>query len=177
MLNALELAPRLIGVELLVDGVGGRIVETEAYLADDPASHSFRGPTMRNAVMFGAPWHAYVYRIYGLHWCLNVVAVGAGAVLIRAIEPMRGLGEMHARRGAAANLCNGPGRLAQALGITSAHNGLTLERPPFSIIDRVHEPAISCSTRIGISKAVGHLWRFGLVGSPFVSRPFPRLEG
>lgn len=169
-LNALELAPRLIGMRLFVDGVGGIIVETEAYLADDPASHSFRGPTSRNAAMFGPSWHAYVYRSYGLHWCLNIVASGDGAVLIRAIESTDGLAEMRARRGGANNLCNGPGRLAQALGITSVHNGLSLERAPFAIFDRSHEPEISCSTRVGISKAAHQPWRFGLAGSRFLSR-------
>lgn len=173
-LTALELAPRLIGVGLLVDGVGGTIVETEAYLADDPASHSFRGPTPRNAAMFGPSWHAYVYRSYGLHWCFNIVAAGDGAVLIRAIEPTDGLAEMQARRGSMINLCNGPGRLAQALGITSAHDGLSLERSPFSIVDRTHAPEISCSARIGISKAAEQPWRYGLAGSRFVSKPFPK---
>ncbi|MGO4175589.1 DNA-3-methyladenine glycosylase [Bosea sp. TAF32] len=173
-LNALELAPRLIGVALLVDRIGGIIVETEAYLADDPASHSFRGPTLRNAAMFGPSWHAYVYRSYGLHWCLNIVAEGAGAVLIRAIEPTVGLVEMRARRGATVNLCNGPGRLAQALGITSAHDGLSLERHPFSIVDRSYAPEIVCSTRVGISKAAERPWRYGLAGSRFLSRAFPK---
>lgn len=173
-LNALELAPRLIGMKLLVGGVGGSIVETEAYLADDPASHSFRGPRPRNAAMFGPSWHAYVYRSYGLHWCLNIVAEGAGAVLLRAIEPTEGLAEMRARRGSRVSLCNGPGRLAQALGITGAHNGLSLECQPFSIVDRAHTPEISSSTRIGISKATEQPWRFGFAGSRFVSRAFPK---
>ncbi|MGO4407701.1 DNA-3-methyladenine glycosylase [Bosea sp. RAF48] len=143
-------------------------------LADDPASHSFRGLTPRNAAMFGPSWHAYVYRSYGLHWCLNIVAEGAGAVLLRAIEPTDGLAEMRARRRSTVTLCNGPGRLAQALGITGAYNGLSLERRPFSIVDRSHAPEISRSTRIGISKAAEQPWRYGFAGSRFVRRAFPK---
>ena len=172
-LNALQLAPRLLGVEILVAGVGGTIVETEAYLVDDPASHSFRGPTPANFAMFGPAWHAYVYRSYGLHWCLNIVAEGSGAVLIRALEPRYGLEEMQARRGSALHLCSGPGRLAQALGISGAHNGLSLNRPPFEWMDRSGEPEIASGPRIGISKAAEQPWRFGLAGSSFLSRPFP----
>ena len=162
-------------MELLVEGVGGTIVETEAYLADDPASHSFRGPTASNAAMFGPAWHAYVYRSYGLHWCFNVVAAGAGAVLIRALEPRYGLDVMQARRRTPLHLCGGPGRLAQALGLSSAHNGLSLDLPPFALIDRSCEPAIACGPRIGITKAAHYPWRFGLAGSRFLSRPFPRI--
>lgn len=171
----MQLAPRLIGMELLVDGAGGAIVETEAYLADDPASHSFRGPTARNSVMFGPAWHAYVYLSHGLHWCLNIVAADNGAVLIRALEPLHGIGAMQARRRGSANLCNGPGRLAQALGVTIAHNGRSLDCPPFLIVDRLRDPEIAVSTRIGISKAAERPWRYGLAGSRFVSRPFPML--
>lgn len=176
-LNAFELAPRLIGMELLVEGVGGTIVETEAYLANDPASHSFRGPTRTNAAMFGPAWHAYVYRSYGLHWCFNVVATGNGAVLIRALEPRHGIEVMQARRGAMIQLCNGPGRLTQALGLSGIHDGKSLDLPPFAFIERPCEPAIICGPRIGISKAADHPWRFGLAGSRFLSRPFAPMSG
>lgn len=171
-LNAPALAQRLIGVALLVDGVGGPIVETEAYTRDDPASHSFRGPTLYNAAMFGACLHAYVYRSYGLHWCLNAVAVDGGAVLIRALAPERGIDRMADRRGSPKNLCSGPGRLAQALGVNASHNGLSLSEPPFLLIDRSSPPILACGPRIGISKARDRLWRFGLAGSPHLSRPF-----
>lgn len=170
--DALELAPRLIGMDLLVEDVGGMIVETEAYRIDDPASHSFRGPTEANAAMFGPAWHAYVYRSYGLHWCFNIVAAGGGAVLIRALAPKYGLETMAARRGTAVNLCAGPGRLAQALAITGALNGLSLDEWPFKMVERSFAPAIVAGPRIGISKAVDHAWRFGLAGSPHFSRPF-----
>ena len=126
-----EVAPELIGATLLFNGMGGKIVEVEAYDQTDPAAHSFRGQTERNAVMFGPPGHAYVYRSYGIHWCLNFVCARAGvasAVLIRAIEPTEGLVRMQRRRGLANGdnrlLCSGPGRLCEALGITGAHNGL-----------------------------------------------------
>jgi DNA-3-methyladenine glycosylase len=171
-LNALDLAPRLIGAVLLVDGVGGTVVETEAYLRSDPASHSFRGPTTANAPMFGQPWHAYVYRSYGLHWCFNIVAAEQGAVLIRALAPEHGIAEMISRRGTTENLCSGPGRLAQALGLSSRHSGLSLAEPPFALTPRFSKAEIVCGPRIGISKAVDHLWRFGLAGSPYISRPF-----
>jgi len=172
-----DVARALIGATLLVDGVGGRIVETEAYDQADPAAHTFGGPTKRNASMFGPPAHAYVYRSYGLHWCLNLVCrePGHGAgVLIRAIEPTSGLDTMARRRGLADPrlLCAGPGRVGEALGITSAHNGLPLDRPPF-LVQAPDAPAeIVCGPRIGISKAVEQPWRFGLAGSKFVSRPF-----
>lgn len=170
--NALALAPRLIGMKLLVNGVGGTIVETEAYLREDPASHSFRGLTRANAVMFGLPWHAYVYQSYGLHWCFNVVAEEYGAVLVRALTPEVGIEQMVTRRGAVAGLCNGPGRLTQALGITGEHNGAALDKPPFELIDRNAAPEIITGPRIGITKAVAEPWRFGLAGSPYLSKPF-----
>src|SRR6476661_5753274 len=134
-----EIAARLIGLTLLVDGVGGRIVETEAYDREDPASHSFAGPNPRNASMFGPPGRAYVYRSYGIHWCLNFVCREAGhgaGVLIRAVEPKAGLETMRERRGLPDErlLCAGPGRVGQALAITRALDGLRLDRPPFRLL-------------------------------------------
>ncbi|WP_274532945.1 DNA-3-methyladenine glycosylase [Bosea sp. Root483D1] len=171
-LDAVAMAARLIGATLLVEGVGGTIVETEAYTRDDPASHSFRGQTRANAAMFGPAWHAYVYRSYGLHWCFNIVAAGQGAVLIRAIVPEHGVEQMIARRGSTIRLCSGPGRLAQALGVTSAHNDLSLSEQPFEVIEPNNQPELICGPRIGISKAIEQPWRFGLAGSPCLSRPF-----
>ena len=175
-------AQQLIGVELLIDGVGGRIVETEAYDMLDAASHSFGGPTERNGAMFGHPGHAYVYRSYGIHWCLNFVCRehghGAG-VLIRALEPLVGLDQMRARRGLddPRLLCSGPGKLCQALDVTRAHNGMALNAAPFALSapdSSVSPVALVDGPRIGISKAMDLPWRFGLAGSRFVSRPFPR---
>ncbi|MCK9689283.1 DNA-3-methyladenine glycosylase [Scleromatobacter humisilvae] len=172
-------AHALIGATLLVDGVGGVIVETEAYDQSDPASHTHMGPTARNAAMFGPSGHAYVYRSYGIHWCLNFTCreVGHGAgVLIRALEPRVGLEQMAQRRGLSDPrlLCSGPGRLGQALGITKAHYGLPLDRPPFFVAAPDEATESLVGPRIGISKAVDAPWRFGLVGSRFLSKPFAK---
>ena len=172
-LSAVALAQRLIGTTLLVDGIGGTIVETEAYTCDDPASHSFRGVTRSNKSMFGPELHAYVYRSYGLHWCFNIVAAGNAAVLIRALAPEHGILAMRDRRGNSHNLCSGPGRLTEALAISDVHDGLSLARPPFRLEDRKAEVTIISGPRIGISRAVERPWRFGIVGSPHLSRPFP----
>jgi DNA-3-methyladenine glycosylase len=172
-----EVAPELIGATLTFNGVGGIIVEVEAYHHTDPAAHSYNGPTPRNAVMFGPPGFAYVYRSYGIHWCVNFVCEAAGsasAVLIRALEPTIGLPAMRRRRGLADArlLCSGPGRLTEALGITGAHNGLALDAPPFAIRARESSPPIATGIRIGITKAAELPWRYGLAGSPYLSKPF-----
>ena len=172
-----EVAPDLIGVTLLVDGVGGLIVEVEAYHHTDPAAHSFRGPTPRNLVMFGPPGYLYVYRSYGIHWCMNLVCEkegSASAVLIRAIEPTHGLPAMRRRRGVHDEraLCSGPGKLTEALGVTHAQNGLALDAPPFAIHARVGQVDVVTGIRIGLTKAVDLPWRYGLKGSKFLSKPF-----
>jgi DNA-3-methyladenine glycosylase len=172
-----EVAPELVGALLLFKGVGGEIVEVEAYHHTDPAAHSFRGPTARNTVMFGPPGYAYVYRSYGVHWCLNFVCEpkgSASAVLVRAVAPAAGLAVMRRRRGIADErlLCSGPGRLCEALGITGAHDGLALDAPPFRLLARRHECEIAVGPRIGITKAVEHPWRYGLKGSRYLSRRF-----
>ena len=173
------MAQALIGCVLLVDGVGGRIVETEAYDREDPASHSHSGPTDRNRAMFGPPGRAYVYRSYGIHWCLNFVCreEGHGAgVLIRALEPLQGIDVMCQRRGLhdLRLLCAGPGRVGQALAIQHAYNGHRLDRKPFEVLAAEHPHPIAVGPRIGISKAADVPWRFGLAGSPFLSRRFPK---
>lgn len=174
-----EAARALVGCTLLVDGVGGTIVEVEAYAPDDPASHSFRGENARNATMFRPAGHLYVYRSYGVHWCANVVCceVGTGAaVLLRALEPTRGIDEMRARRGLedVRMLCSGPGRLTQALGISGAHDGLALDRPPFELIAATEPADVVAGPRVGITRAVELPWRYSVSGSLFVSRPRPR---
>ena len=175
--SSLDVAQALIGAGVFVDGVGGTIVETEAYDQDDPASHSYAGHTARNAAMFGPPGHAYVYRSYGIHWCLNFVCMprghGAG-VLIRALEPTAGIDRMRERRGVddVRLLCAGPGRLCQALGVSHAHNALRLDREPFRVVARSAEAvAVHAGERIGISKSRELPWRFVLAGSRYLSKP------
>jgi DNA-3-methyladenine glycosylase len=169
----------LIGATLLVGGIGGPIVEVEAYHHTDPAAHSYGGRTVRNAIMFGPPGYAYVYRSYGIHWCLNFVCEGEGsasAVLIRALMPAVGLAKMRRRRGLndEALLCAGPGRLCQALAITGAHDGMALDREPFTLIARAAPVEVMTGPRIGITKAIDLPWRYGWAGSPYLSRPFRR---
>lgn len=169
----LDVARELIGAVLLHEGVGGPIVEVEAYDETDPASHSFRGPTLRNAVMFGPPGYAYIYKIYGIHYCLNFVCRPGSAILIRAIEPAHGVEAMHERRGGVGErqLCSGPGKLAQAMGINLAQNGLTLDAAPFALHPSEAEADIASGPRIGITKGIETPWRFCLRGSPYLSKP------
>jgi DNA-3-methyladenine glycosylase len=180
--NVHEVAPDLVGSLLLVAGVGGRIVEVEAYDQEDPASHGYRGRTTRNEAMFGPPGHAYVYRSYGIHWCLNLVCGEVGtaeAVLIRALEPTHAIDRQRARRGVAElrALCSGPGKLCQALGITGEHDGLPLDRPPFRLEPRDAAPEIVTGPRVGITRATELSWRYALKGSPFVSRALREAPG
>jgi DNA-3-methyladenine glycosylase len=177
-----DVARDLIGATLLFNGAGGRIVELEAYRHTDPAAHSFCGPTPRNAVMFGPPGFAYVYRSYGIHWCLNFVCEpegSASAVLIRAIEPTEGLAAMRRRRGLSDDrlLCAGPGRICQALGITHKQNAMALDAPPFGLFGRNGRVGVVTGLRIGITKAVDKPWRYGLKGSRFLSKPFSASSG
>jgi DNA-3-methyladenine glycosylase len=177
-----DVAPDLIGTILLFAGRGGPIAEVEAYHHTDPAAHSFRGPTARNAVMFGPAGYTYVYRSYGIHWCVNFVCEpegSASAVLIRAIQPTVGLAGMRRRRGLADErlLCSGPGRVCEALGITAAHNGLPLDELPFELFARESVVEVIAGVRIGITKAAEKPWRYGLKGSRFLSKPFPAARG
>jgi DNA-3-methyladenine glycosylase len=174
-----QVAPDLIGVALLFDGVGGTIVEVEAYHPEDPASHGFRGRTARNASMFGPPGHAYVYRSYGIHWCLNLVCEAEGtaaAVLLRALEPTHGLDRMRRRRRTedARLLCAGPGRLCEALAVTGVHDGLPLDHLPFELIAREGPVEVAAAPRIGITRAAELPWRYVLAGSRYLSKPVGR---
>ena len=173
--SMLDVARELIGTTLLVDGVGGIIVETEAYDTSDPASHSFNGPTPRNGVMFGPPGFVYIYKIYGIHWCLNFVCQKGSAVLIRALEPTAGIERMSERRGGLVTrqLCSGPGKLCQALAINLGHNGMPIDAPPFALLPAGLNHDVLTGTRIGITKGVEAPWRFVLRGSPFLSKPMP----
>jgi DNA-3-methyladenine glycosylase len=175
--EAALVAPDLLGAKLLVNGVGGLIVEVEAYHPEDPASHSFRGPTPRNGAMFAGPPRVYVYRSYGIHWCLNFVCANASAVLIRALEPTDGIGAMRHRRGLedVRTLCSGPGKLCAALGITGELDGRMLDAPPFALTLTKKPLPAAIGPRIGITKAVEIPWRFGATGSKFLSKPFPKV--
>lgn len=174
--DAVAVAEELIGCRLFLRGAGGMIVETEAYRPDDPASHSFGGETARNRAMFGPPAHLYVYRSYGIHWCLNIVCARGEAVLLRAICPEFGVEAMKGRRGRTdlRALCSGPGKLCQALGVDGGDDGAPIGIEGIAI----HAPApaaalsVVSGRRIGISRAVELPWRFGLKGSLYLSRPF-----
>ena len=169
-----DVAPDLIGATMLFDGAGGIIVEVEAYHHTDPASHSYVRRTPRNGVMFGPPGHAYVYRSYGMHWCLNFVCLTGSAVLLRAIEPIWGLQSMIERRGTTTLrlLCSGPGRLCQALAVDGTDDGIALRGPRFTVIPLTPPPPVETGPRIGISKGIETPWRYGLKGSAFTSRKF-----
>ena len=172
--DAIVVAQDIIGASLLFQGIGGTIVETEAYRPDDPASHSFTGMSERNKSMFGPAGRAYVYRSYGIHWCFNVVCSLSSAVLIRALEPKAGIDVMQVRRrqSSVRLLCSGPGRLCEALAITRAQDGLPLTQAPFSIDRNRIIPQVWVGKRIGISKAVHQPWRFGLKDSAYLSKRF-----
>ena len=171
-----DVAPDLIGATLLFKGVGGIIAEVEAYHHTDPASHSYSGPTVRNAVMFGPPGFVYVYRSYGIHWCLNFVCEcegSASAVLVRALVPTKGLATMRRRRGLSDEkaLCSGPGKLCKALAITGAQNALAIDAKPFELFASENPVDVAVGVRIGISKAMDAPWRYGLRGSKYLSKP------
>jgi DNA-3-methyladenine glycosylase len=175
-----DVARDLVGCALLYEGVGGVIVETEAYEREDPASHSFVGLTDRTKVMFGPPGHAYVYLSYGIHSLLNFVCEPEGeaaAVLIRALEPTTEIERMRGRRpkaGTDLDLCSGPGKLTEAIGVTLAQNGARLDEKPFLLLPPEGKPpVVVTSPRIGITKAVEKPWRYSAAGSKFVSRPRP----
>ncbi len=181
--HALEVAPALVGVLLerrTPEGtwVRARIVETEAYTGDDPSCHAHRGRTARNAPLFGPPGHAYVYRVYGVHWCLNVATGPDGeaqGVLLRAAEPLEGLEVLRAQRGARTrdrDLLRGPGRLTQALAVDGDHTAADLcaDDPPVVLRDDGARPAIVRGPRVGVSRAADWPWRFHAEGSRFVSR-------
>lgn len=177
-----EVARDLVGCRLFYDGCGGTIVEAESYERDDPACHAYVGLTKRTEVLFGPPGRAYVYLSYGIHSLLNAVAEPQGeaaAVLIRALEPSAGLEQMQERRGArqSGDLCSGPGKLTEALGIDLADNGADLSTDPFLLLSREAgwSGEVIASPRVGITKAVERPWRFSLAGSPFVSRPRPTV--
>ena len=175
--SVLKVAPDLVGATLLVNGVGGIIVEVEAYHHTEPAAHSFNGPTPRNRVMFGPPGFLYVYRSYGIHWCMNFVCEkegSASAVLVRAIEPTFGIAAMKRRRGVTEerNLCSGPGKVCEALGVSDKLNNKALDAPPIENFARTKRPGIASGVRIGITKAVELPWRYGMKGSRFLSKPF-----
>ena len=174
--EAAIVAPELLGARFLVSGVGGLIVEVEAYHPSAPASHSFRGPTPRNGAMFAGPPRVYVYRSYGIHWCVNIVCANASAVLIRALEPTDGIPRMRRRRGLEdlRALCSGPGKLCAALGITGELDGRMLDASPFALELAPKPAAVAIGRRIGITKAVDIPWRFGVAGSRFLSKPFPK---
>jgi DNA-3-methyladenine glycosylase len=175
-----EVGRELIGCRLFFDGCGGTIVETESYERDDPACHAYVGLTSRTRVLFGPPGRAYVYLSYGIHSLLNFVCEPEGeaaAVLIRALEPSAGLGAMRARRGRRPDteLCSGPGRLTEALGIGLAENEADLTRDPFRLLGPLGQrPEVLAGPRVGITKAVERPWRYCAAASPFVSRPRPR---
>jgi len=171
--DAIAVARDLLGCHLLVNGMGGRITETEAYFPDDEASHSFRGPTKRNGAMYGPPGNVYIYRIYGMYWCLNFVCTPGSAVLIRAIEPESGIAEMAERRGTdqLTSLCSGPGKLCQAMDIGIAINDRLLDQEPYALFPSSPVPIVS-GKRIGITKNAEAPWRFGIQGSRYLSKPF-----